>query len=358
MNSFSDDHLDRLRRNLSDTRTKSGKYLLGEVIGQGGMATVYEAEDIDLGRKVALKALKNGDSSHELARRMRREARIVARLEHASIVPIHDVGTLPDGRAYYTMKLVQGKTLAEVVAEHHPLRELLDMFLRVCEAIAFAHSRNVIHRDLKPTNIMIGEFGQILVMDWGIAKAITEPSNRQTTLDPGAAVSSLHAESPASPGDADATVEGTVLGTPAFMAPEQARGELDRVGRHSDIYSLGAILYFILTGEPPFDGDAREVIALVREGAIVSPRTVNQKAPRPLAAICLKAMAAAPAVRYAGAEQLADDIRRYLNREPVKAYHENALERIGRFAAGNKLIVAMVAVYALSRIIIYLVSRL
>lgn len=357
MTPFSDDHLDRLRRSLNDDRTPAGKYLLGDVIGEGGMATVYAAEDVDLGRPVALKALKSGDNASELARRLLREARIVARLDHAAIVPVHDVGTLPDGRAYYTMKLVQGKTLAEIVGEGRPRRELLGYFIRVCEAIAFAHSRDVIHRDIKPSNIMIGEFGQILVMDWGIAKALAQPATPPAALDPEATLTHLRDDLPGQIDLAETTIDGTVMGTPAYMAPEQARGETGRVGKSSDIYALGAVLFFILTGAPPYDGEPREILARVSQGESADPRHIRKNVPRPLAAVCRKAMAQVPESRYADAQLLADDIDRFLEREPVTAYRENAFERLGRFVATNKLIVAMVVVYALSRLIIYLIAR-
>ena len=219
--------------------TKYG--VLGE-IGRGGMGTIYLAEDRVLGRRVALKVVSTGASDPAAAARMLREARVIARLEHPGIVPVHDAGTLPDGRMFYAMKRVDGRRLDEVALDGGaPLPDRLRVFQKVCEAVAFAHAHGVIHRDLKPENVMVGPFGEVLVMDWGVAKVLEEA-----------------AEPPAgapSAGSATATSEGTVLGTPAYMAPEQAAGQADRVGPAADVYALGALLHFLLTRRPPFDDE-------------------------------------------------------------------------------------------------------
>ncbi len=206
------------------------------------MGTIYLAEDRVLGREVALKVVSTGAADPGAAARMLREARVIARLEHPGIVPVHDAGTLPDGRMFYAMKRVDGRRLDEVALDGAAsLPDRLRVFQKVCEAVAFAHAHGVIHRDLKPENVMVGPFGEVLVMDWGVAKVLEEAA------EPRAA---------GGPGTASATSEGTVLGTPAYMAPEQAAGQTESVGPAADVYALGAILHFLLTRRPPFDDEA------------------------------------------------------------------------------------------------------
>ena len=204
------------------------------------MSTVYLAEDTVLGRRVALKVVATAASRPEIVERMRAEARVIARLEHPGIVPVHDAGMLPDGRVYYAMKRVDGKRLDEL-APAMALPERLRVFQRICEAVAFAHAHGVVHRDLKPENVMIGAFGEVLVMDWGVAKVLADPDG-----------ASAASPAPAASGTAD----GQVIGTLAYMAPEQAEGSAERTGTAADVYALGAILYFLLTGRAPFDDAA------------------------------------------------------------------------------------------------------
>jgi eukaryotic-like serine/threonine-protein kinase len=255
------------------------------------MGVVYEAEDLELQRRVAIKVLATELGSAEAAERMRREARVIAQLEHPGIVPLHDAGVLPDGRVFYAMKLVRGRTLSDL---DMPATEMLRLFLRVCEAVAFAHARGVVHCDLKPANVMVGEFGEVLVMDWGVAKAIGE----------------------AAPG-----------GTRGFMPPEQERGE--GLGATADVYALGAML----------------------------PRIVAAPLPRRLAAIATRAMAADRHDRYADARALAEDVAHYLDGEPVAAYRETSFERAGRWLERNRGLVAVVAAYLVMRAIVLLVAH-
>src|SRR6202158_2931926 len=242
---LSDRSVDRLRV-AADTPDLSGTgYVLLDKLGAGGMGSVFRVEDTALGRQVALKVLGIADSSAEFGARLLREAKIIAQLEHPGIVPVHDVGTLPDGRVFYTMKLVQGRRLDQHRDELGGLPERLRTFQKICEAVSFAHAHQVLHRDLKPQNIMVGRFGEVLVMDWGLAKI---RDAERTENSPGSR--EVRAEGGASATDAAGvdTAHGMVLGTPGYMAPEQARGEAAAVGERSDVYSLGAVLRFLLAG--------------------------------------------------------------------------------------------------------------
>jgi eukaryotic-like serine/threonine-protein kinase len=303
------------------------RYRLVRYLARGGMGSVWLVEDTVLQRRLALKVLDFATSGDDLAERLLREGRILARLEHPGIVPVHDSGTLLDGRAFYCMKYVEGQTLAQYIAGKS-LSDRLRLLERIAEPVDFAHSRGFIHRDLKPENIMIGTFGEVLVMDWGLAKAVVgDPTAEMAKL-----LGPEHAPS-------HGTGEGSVLGTPGYMSPEQSLGT-NAVDHRTDIYSLGAILRFILTESEPGE-----------------PLVAFSKLPRPLRAICEKAMAADPDARYQSAAELTADLAHYLNGAPVSAYSEGILERVGRIYARHSTAFALVLVYLFMRFLFIFLAR-
>src|SRR5262245_50018010 len=232
------------------------RYRFEAFLARGGMGEVWRGRDTMLAREVALKVMRKPMFAEgEFGARFEEEARHVGRLEHPSIVPVYDVGELPDGRPFFVMKLIHGQTLAELLAARAtPADELprwVEVFEQVCAAVAFAHARGVIHRDLKPSNVMLGEFGEVLVMDWGIAKALA--AKPQPAPLPPAPVLPAPSVGGATTGqEGSETLPGQAKGTPAFMAPEQAKGEAGRVGKASDVFGLGGILCVALTGQPPY----------------------------------------------------------------------------------------------------------
>ena len=332
-----------LREAIEAPDLEGTRYRLVRELGRGGMGTVFLVEDRTLGREVALKVLGLADPDGTLSARLLREARLLARLEHPHIVPVHDAGTLADGRVFYAMKYVRGQRL-DAWREGLALPALLRTFLRICDAVAFAHDRGIIHRDLKPENVMVGPFGEALVMDWGVARALRETGGEASrdegsgtvpTAAPSApeAASSLDTGAPPQP---PVTRDGTVVGTAAYMAPEQARGEIGAVDERADVYALGGILHFLLSGRPP-------------EGADASPRGGGAEISRALDAICVKALRAEAIERYATAAELARDVERYLEGEPVSARKENVIDWAVRIGSHNAPILWLIAGYLLMR---------
>ncbi len=256
-------------------------FVFGRRIAQGGMGAVLEAQDCRIGRTIAVKVMLSASTMDEERRkRFVNEAAVLGRLEHPNIVPIHDLGRTSDGELYYTMKLVKGRTLQSILndirdgvkatLEHYPLNTLLTIFRKVCDAMAFAHSRGIIHRDLKPENIMVGEFGEVLVMDWGLAKILSAREDLVATIiQTGTGGTGAHTPEG---GSVSMTLDGSIMGTPRYMSPEQALGDIAGMGPLSDIFSLGGILYAILTLRPPVEGKTLdEVMQRVISGDITPP---------------------------------------------------------------------------------------
>lgn len=316
-----------------------GDHEVVDLLGAGGMGEVLLVRDEALEREVAAKVVR-GEVDEQLRRRFVLEARVTGQLAHPNIVPVHQLGRAADGRLFFTMQRVQGQTLEARLAREGEQRaglvEQLGWFLRICDAIRFAHSRGVVHRDLKPANVMVGEFGEVLVMDWGLAKVLGQDdlaASRLTLACPEPGVSDAGAGIDSGidsgidcgiDGVVDPrgllTMDGAILGTPAYMPPEQARGEVDQLDQRADIYSLGAILYELLTGRPPFDGDAPwTVVEAVAEGRLAPPRAVAPDVPWELEAVCLKALAYAPEDRYSSVEALRRDVAGWLEGRPLAA---------------------------------------
>jgi serine/threonine-protein kinase len=404
-----DGHVMLEKLSPSDSESRE-RYTLTHLHAKGGMGRVWLALDTALGRQIALKELRPDQSDNSIVwSRFLYEAKITAQLEHPGIVPVYEVG---EGKApYYTMRFVRGRTLSEATRAFHKKRasgeadplglvELLNAFVGVCHTVAYAHSRGVIHRDLKGQNVVLGDFGEVMVLDWGLAKRMApdqeegspppetagtwpelnqptdptrvRPSNQdeEHTLpeadDGSPGLASRLSSVPGTNGDEhhqtnassnsgrrpsresgagpDGTMQGQLLGTPAYMAPEQAQGRHDLVDQRTDVYGLGAILYEILTGRPPFIAPKTvEIIRKVCNEPVPPPRQIVPAVSPGLEAVCLKALRKAKDDRYASASLLAQDVRRWLADEPVRAYDEPWVSRAVRWARRHKALVSTAA---------------
>jgi tetratricopeptide (TPR) repeat protein/tRNA A-37 threonylcarbamoyl transferase component Bud32 len=320
--------------------TSGSRFRILRPHAKGGLGQVSVAHDEELNRDVALKEVQERFADNPVMRtRFVVEAEITGGLEHPGIVPVYGLGHYPDGRPFYAMRFIRGDSLKEALRRFHDrgaalggleFRQLLGRFVDVCNAVAYAHSRGVLHRDLKPGNIMLGKFGETLVVDWGLAKVSSqEAAAEEGTVQP-PSLSGTHE-----------TVAGTAVGTAAYMSPEQAAGELDLLGPASDIYSLGATLYVLLTGKVAFTSEhVSDIRAKVRRGDFPAPRQVRPAVPAALDAICQKAMALDPPARYGSALDLAADIEHWLADEPVSAWTEPWTVKLGRWVRRHKPLVS------------------
>jgi WD40 repeat protein/serine/threonine protein kinase len=337
-----------------------GRYTQPSEYARGGIGRVLLVHDQHLGREIALKELlpvASADgttldpneptpvqASTSLIFRFLQEARITGQLEHPSIVPVYELGRRKDGTIYYTMKLVRGRTFAQAIREARTLRERLELLphtIDLCQAIGYAHSRNVIHRDIKPNNVMIGEFGETVVLDWGLAKVRGQEDVHASQIEH--TLKTLRITDKAG---ADATGEGQILGTPTFMPPEQAQGDLKNITERSDVYSLGAVLYNVLTGKHPYDGsNAREILNQVLHQDPAPIPSIEPGAPPELVAICQRAMERDPRKRYANGRELAEELLRFHTGALVGAYSYGFHEHLWRFVKRHKAVLSTAAAF-------------
>ncbi len=322
-------------------------------LGRGGIGDVYTASDRATGRSLAVKFLNDWAIGQDSCREaFAFEATVTSQLEHPNIVPVYVTGATPEGKPFYAMRLIPGRTLAAAIAEFHDRRragdsaearserynELLAQFALACKAIAYAHDRGVIHRDIKPANIMLGRFGEVVVLDWGLAARVdrddkARSSGEQSIVMPTLAVDSAPAE------------KRGISGTPAYMSPEQHDGAR-RIGPASDVYGLGATLYHILAGQPPFEGEVAAIREKALAGDVQPPSRVKRGVSRAIESVCLKAMARDPVDRYETPLELARDVEHYLADLPVSSYREPLLRRVSRWARRHRT-VAQLATAAL-----------
>jgi serine/threonine protein kinase len=338
---------------LAEQPADGQRYIVEAEIGRGGMGAVLRAVDCQIRREVAVKYLLDAADEQQQARFVE-EAQITGQLEHPNIVPIHDLGVDGQGRPYFAMKMVKGRSLSQVLdnlrredastMREYTLGRLLNVFSSICHALAYAHARGVIHRDLKPANIMLGDFGEVYVMDWGLAKVLGRQEQPPEAPDKAKQQGPVNKVQTGRHVDSNLTQDGSVLGTPAYMPPEQAMGQIGDIDQRSDIYSLGAILYEMLTLEVPVGrhGDQLAILMRVAEGRIIPPgqaapeRVRKGLVPPELSAVALKALAKAPDDRYQTVEALQKDIQLYLEGRSVSAKHDTAWEMFKKLVKRNK----------------------
>jgi serine/threonine protein kinase len=333
---------------IPPTSSEGPRYAMLRLAGTGGIGRVWLVRDGSLGREVALKELRPDRADPGFWGRFVREAQVTGQLEHPGIVPVYEVGRRPqDNQPFYTMRFVRGRTLTDAIDAYHArrqrkeavrlaLRELLGAFVQICQAVGYANSRGVLHRDLKPHNVALGDYGEVMVLDWGLAKlhAEAEPGGGDPAVD------SLPPPTVPPELEQDSTLPGTALGTPQYMAPEQADGRPDLMDARTDVYGLGAILYHLLTGSPPFDGETTpQILDRVRHDPPRRPREVTAGIPRALEAVCLKALAKRREDRYPSAKALAAEVQRWMADEPVTVYRDPLTVRLTRWGRRHRTMV-------------------
>ena len=359
------------------------RYDTVEEVGRGGWGVVVKATDLQLDRAVAVKKLSPAASRDtDMARRFLHEASITARLQHPGIVPVYERGVgLTDRQPFYAMKLLNGETLQQKIRRYHDtppgtarrrqFHQLLKSFVDVCHAVSYAHASRIIHRDLKPANIIVGEFGETIVVDWGLARDLNESDDQagepvsEATLPAGTPLPQAAGKSTRLGGllNPAVTQEGSVVGTPAYMPPEQARGHRADFAPTSDTYSLGVVLYVLLTGQLPFHGDDVETtLQQVMRGDYRHPRAVDRHVPAALASICVKAMSLAPEKRYQHAGELGDDVARFLACERVSAHRDRWLDKVSRWCRRHatmavSMLVGAVTLAVVSTVAMILIQR-
>lgn len=338
-------------RTFGEPTSESGRFERLSLHDEGGLGTVWVAQDRELDRKVAVKEMKERFADDESSRRrFMLEAEITGGLEHPGVVPVYGFGRYRDGRPFYAMRFIRGTSLRDAIQKFHQqdwrhsegpetheiaMRRLLTRFIDVCNTIYYAHRRGILHRDIKPSNIMLGDYGETLVVDWGLAKTMArskEPTD-----------SSLPSEStlmPSASDRVDATILGRAIGSPPYMSPEQAGGEQEHLGAATDIYSLGATLYTLLTNARPFEGESTEqILQRVKLGQFRPPRELKPATPKPLESICLKAMALRPVDRYPTVRHLVRDLEKFLANEPIAAHRESLADRMQRVSRRHRSLV-------------------